>query len=371
MGGTLNSRLLAALTALGLLVAFAAPVAAAPASGGGATTSNAQLANGTICGAVTAYTPPTPLTADGSITIGGVSDPVDMAATISAQAAAALAGTLPLTTCLTLTVSNPGTSTAEVTGIAIAASGQLCGPVTAAGTGAARVFSIGGAVLPAATTAGAELTALLNAAVTANASVCVDVTVDANTGAVTAVANLDATFTLCGQVVGSGSGSTRTFTVAGLAIPASQLSASEAAALELAITNTANACVDLVVVDTQITSATARVDVCVTVGAVTATSVTLDGVAIPLTTGSTVSSEVRQGATLAVRVAINATTGAVTISPVILAGCTVTGVAGGGARLTDTAVDVPSTADTALVGLGVLALAGAAFVARRREDIAA
>ena len=365
MARSINLRVSAVMLAAGaLLLALAGPVAAAPTSGGGGLAGHSQLANGVVCGAVTAFTAPT-VAADGSITIGGVTDPVDATATITPQALAALSGTLPLTTCLTLTVTGSGDAT-EVTGIAIAASGQLCGAVTATGTGTARIFSIGGAAVPT-SAVNAELAALLNAALAANATVCVDVTVDANTGMLTAAANLDATFQLCGQVVGSGAAGARTYTVAGLAIPSAQLSASEAAALELAIANNANACVDLVIVDSQITAATARVDACVTVGAVSATSVTLDGVVIPLPTGSTVSSEIRTGATLGVRVAINATTGAVTVSVITFGGCTVAA-----AQLPNTSVGGHGATAPAVLALGMLALASAlALVPRRREDVTA
>lgn len=374
MGKTLNLKLSAAMLMAGaLILALAGSVAAAPTSPGDRATGYAQLTTGVICGSVTAYTAPTVSTA-GSITIAGTTDPVAAGASVSPEATAALSATLPLTTCLNLTVSG-----GEVTAIAIATSGQLCGAVTATGTGDARVYSIGGAVLPATTTLDAQLRALLDAAIAANATVCVDLTVDATTGAVTAVANLDATFLLCGAVTATGSGDARTYTVAGLAIPAAQLSAAERAALELAIVNNVNACVDLVIVDSQITSATARVDACVTVGAVTATSVTLDGVAIPIEANATVADEIEAGATLGVRVAIDATTGAVTLSAVTLEGCVASGVGGEGGGAAPSAdklpnASVPADGGTApaFVGLALLGLAGSlAMAARRREHLAA
>jgi hypothetical protein len=356
----------AAIIAGAMLLVFALPAAAAPTTAGGRTTVHAQLATGVVCGAVTAYTAPA-LGADGSLTIAGLTDPVDAAASITAQATAALTASLPITTCLNLTVDGSG----DITSIAIAAGGQLCGPVTATGTGAARVFSVGGALLPIATV-DANLAALLNAAITANAQVCVDLTVDATTGAVTAVANLDATFTLCARVVASGTGAARTYTVGGLVIPATALSAAAAAALDLAITNDAVACVDVAIVNSVVTSATATVDVCVTVGTVSTTSVTLDGVAVPLAAGSNVTGDIRAGATLGLRISVNATTGAVTATTVTLAGCTASGTAGAGqTRLPDTSVTGSETAPV-FVLIGMLGVAGAvALASRRRADLSA
>lgn len=193
---------------------------------------------------------------------------------------------------------------------------RLCGTVVRNAT--TGVITVGGTVVP---TSGmsAQVAALLTAAATANASVCVDATFNAAGGVVSAV-NVDATFTLCATVTATGTGATRAFTVGGVAIPAAQLSAAEAAALELALTNQTNACLTLVVADSVLTSVAGYVDVCATVGAVSTTSVTLDGVAIPIGAGSNVSTDIRQGMTLTLRVNVDDT--AVTITGTTLTGCT-------------------------------------------------
>lgn len=367
----------ATLIVLGLLLAIAAPVIGAPSGGraGGATV-HAQLVDGDICGSVTAYTAPGLAGgADGSITINGVTDPIAAGTVVDAALSAALSAATtaaPVTACVTLTVNDDGTATAVVVGLAADATARLCGTVAATGDGAARVFTIGGVAVPSTVTAAldANLAALLNAAATANATVCLDVTADATTGAITAVANLDATFTACGQVVGTVSGSGTTYTVGGVSIPAAQLSAAEAAALQLAIANNVNACVDLVVADTVVTSATVRVDACVTVSARSTTGITLDSVAIPLAAGATVAPEARVNATLGVRVSIDATTGAVTVARIALAGCTESGTAAAGAaQLPDTSVR--SQAPLLVAAVLLSAVAGAGFVVARRRDVPA
>ena len=234
---------------------------------------------------------------------------------------------------------------------------RLCGTVVRNAT--TGVITVGGTVVPASAVS-AEVAALLTAAAAANASVCVDATFNAAGGVVTAV-NADASFTLCTAVVATGSGATRSFTVGGVAIPAAQLSASEAAALELALANSVNACVNLVVVDSAVTDVSGYVEACVTVGAVTTTSVTLDGVAVPFGAGSTIAAQIRQGATLSVRVEANGA--AVTFSAVTLAGC-----APLAAALPNTSVDAGAPISTLLAALGTLHLLGAvALTARRRR----
>lgn len=222
---------------------------------------------------------------------------------------------------------------------------RLCGTVTRTTAG---VISIGATVVPAAAMT-ADVAAQLAAAAMANASVCVDATYNAS-GTVLAATNVDATFSVCAMVVASGSGATRTFTVAGVTLPAGQLSASEAAALELALTNQTNACVNLVIADSVVTSVSGQVDVCVTVGARTATSIVLDGVTIPLGTGSSVAAGVTQGATLSLRVAVN--DGAVTITTITLSGC----AAPAAPVLPNTRVDAGSPASALLAALGALYL---------------
>ena len=235
---------------------------------------------------------------------------------------------------------------------------RLCGTVVRNAT--TGVITIGGTIVPASAVS-AQVSALLTAAAAANASVCVDATFDALGGVTTAV-NVDATFTLCAAVAATGSGATRAFTVGGFAIPAAELSASEAAALELALANNVNACVNFVVVDSAITDVSGHVEACVTVGAVTTTSVTLDGVAVPFGAGTTIAAQIRQGATLSVRVEVNEA--AVTFSAVTLAGCAPTAAA-----LPNTSVDAGTPISGLLTGLGTLQLLGAlALAARRRRS---
>jgi len=236
---------------------------------------------------------------------------------------------------------------------------RLCGIVTSTTAG---VISVGGTVVPSSAVSAAVL-AQLTAAATAGASVCVDATYDASGTVVTAV-NLDATFTLCATVAATGSGATRAFTVGGFAIPAAQLSASEAATLELALLNGVIACANLVIVDSAVTDASGHAVACVTVGAVTSTSVTLDGIAIPFGAGSTIAAQVVQGATLAIRVEVNGA--AVTFSATTLAGCTASAPAA--SLLPNTSVDAGTPVPALLTGLGTLHLLGAlALTARRRR----
>lgn len=240
---------------------------------------------------------------------------------------------------------------------------RLCGPVVRdASTG---VISIGGTVVPSSAVTAAVM-AQLAAAASAAASVCLDATYNASGEVVTAV-NLDATFTLCATVAATGSGATRAFTVGGFSIPAAQLSTSEAATLELALLNGVIACANLVIVDSVVTDVSGHVVACVTVGAVTSTSVTLDGIAIPFGSGSTIGTQIQQGATLAVRVEVNGA--AVTFSATTLAGCTP--VAPPASALPDTSVDAGAPVSALLTGLGTLQLLGAlALTARRRRRAA-
>lgn len=235
----------------------------------------------------------------------------------------------------------------------------LCGTVT---RDAAQVLSVAGTVVPASAIS-AEVSALLSAAATAGASVCVDVTYSP-TGTILTAVNVDASFTLCARVTATGSGATRSFTVGGLAIPAAELSASETAALELALLNATNACVNLVIVDSTVTDVSGYVEVCVTVGAVTNASVTLDGVVVPFGTGTTIAQQIREGATLSVRVEVNEA--AVTFSAITLSGC-----ATRAAALPNTSVDGGTPASAVLIGIGMLFVLGGATLVVRRERSAA
>jgi hypothetical protein len=235
---------------------------------------------------------------------------------------------------------------------------RLCGTVARNAT--TGVITVGATVVPAAATS-AQVAALLTAAASANASVCVDVTYNAAGGVLSAV-NVDATFTLCAAVTATGSGATRSFTIGGVAIPAAQLSAAEAAALELALTNQTNACLTLVIVDSALTSVAGYVDVCATVGAVSTTSVTLDGVAIPIGAGSNVSTDIRQGMTLTLRVNVDDT--AVTITGTTLTGCT----APSAGALPDTSVAASAPASALVIGFGMVFLLGGILLIRRERS---
>lgn len=130
------------------------------------------------------------------------------------------------------------------------------------------------------------------------------------------------------------------------------------------MTNQANACVNLVIVDSAVTDVSGYVEVCATVGAVTTTSVTLDGVAIPFGAGSTVAAQATQGATLSVRVEVNGA--AVTFSAVTLSGC-----APSAAALPNTSVEAAAPATAVLIAIGMVFLLGAVSLTARRGRSAA
>ena len=389
---------LALLMSLGMLVAVVTPVAAAPTTlnavlsglaevsvgdpdGVGTATVTADPEAGTLCYSVTATNIDLPVTAAhihegaagtapaGNVRVTFTAATADADGTFAACAANpadfTLAGGQTVQQFLTALVTNPTNYYVNVhngTFAAGAVRGQLansrlCGVVARNAT--TGVITVGGTVVP---TAGmsAQVAALLTAAASANASVCVDVTYNAAGGVLTA-ANVDATFTLCARVTATGSGATRSFTVGGVAIPAAQLSAAETAALEVALTNQTNACLTLVIADSALTSVAGYVDICATVGAVSATSVTLDGVAIPIGAGSNVSTDIRQGMTLTLRVNVDDT--AVTITGTTLTGCT----APSAGALPDTSVGASAPAGALAVGLGMVFLLGGMTLLLRRE----
>lgn len=248
------------ITATFMLLAITAPV-------GAATT-------GQICGEVSAFTAPT-LLADGSVTIDGTTEVIDSAATIDAGTVANLTAIAALGsfTCINVIADVGG----AITDIGIAAQAELCGDVTVA----AGVYSVDGTALTAETlaliAADAKLMAVLDAAANGAGSVCLDLAFD-SAGLVTSM-NADATLRLCGSVTLDADSAT----VAGVDVPLSLLSADAAAALQVAVDASVNACVDVTVTNTDVVSAAvdATVVVCGTVTLNADGSATVDGVTIP------------------------------------------------------------------------------------------
>jgi biopolymer transport protein ExbD len=260
-----------------LATLVAAPVAATPqvATGDDGPSLDAVV-TGTNCGQVTAFVEPTAVT-DGSITLDGVAETIAAGATLDAATTLALSSlsTAEAFTCLDLTVDADG----DITAITVAGSATICGTVSTDGT----IYTVGDTTLAGDVAdllaADGDLTALLDAVIDASADVCLDVAVDAGSGVVTAV-DVDASFELCGTVASLDADSAA---VAGLDIPFTALSAAAEAALTLALEAGAEACVDLVVEDTAITSATVSVtaDVCGTVTVDADGNATVNGVEIP------------------------------------------------------------------------------------------
>lgn len=228
--------------ALGALLSL---LVAAPASA--ATT-------GTLCGQVTAFTAATAVT-DGSITIDDTVEVIDSsafgdidAATITTLTTVAMADA---TTCVVITANGSG----EIVDLDIAAQAEICGIVTL--DAATDAYSVAGVLLPLTLVgADADLTALLDAAASAGADVCLDVTIDGTSGLITTV-SLNATLTVCGQATLDADSAV----LAALDIPLSLLDAEASAVLMLAIDAGADVCVTLIVDDTALVEANISVDV--------------------------------------------------------------------------------------------------------------
>lgn len=233
---------------------------------------SAAATTGTLCGQVTAFTAPTAL-ADGSITIDGTTEVVDSsafgvidAATLTVLAAVA---TADATTCVEITADGAG----EIVDLDIAAQAEICGDVTA--DTATSSYSVGGVLVPAALVAAdADLEALLDAAAAANATACIEVTVNQTTGLITTVA-LDATIDLCGDV----SLDADSAAVGGVDVPFAVVDAEGRAVLALAVDAGADACISVLVEDTEIVEAnvTASIDLCGEVTLDAEGNATIDG----------------------------------------------------------------------------------------------
>ena len=250
------------LTAMLLGLVVAAPASAA--------------VTGTICGQVTAFLAPT-ATTDGSITIEGRTEIIDMTAfgaiDLGTLTTLTTVANADATTCLDVTADGAG----EITDIAVAAQARICGTATLNAT--TGTHAIGGVDLPTSlVTAGSSLDAFLDAAAAGGASVCADVTVDPTTGLFTTV-RLDATITLCGDAVLDADSAT----LGGIDVPFTLLDAEAEAALALSAATGADVCVTIVVDDTRLVQAnlTASVDLCGDVTLAADGSAVVDGTAVP------------------------------------------------------------------------------------------
>ena len=327
MRNSVGRSVSAGIAAIGLVVLLAAPAIAAPTSATFRPRMTA-IASGTLCGQVTTFTAPTPV-ADGSITINGIASVIDKSAagTISAALLARLTiiANAHATACLDITANAGGT----IVNLTFAASAQLCGAVAFNATLGA--YSVNGVLLPAAVVnANAGARALLSAAAAGGGSACVTVTSDTTTGAILALA-VTASVDVCGKVVLGANG---TATVGGrlIAAPVLAADANLRSALQLAAHGNANACASLTssvnANGTLDVTGNATVTICAVVNAVSANSLTLNGVTFALGAGSSVSSDVKAGATLTLRITADSN-GRVTIVTVSLAPCSTTSGPGG------------------------------------------
>lgn len=303
-----------------LATLIATPVAATPRGAEGAASPDLELVvDGTNCGQVTAFVAPTAVT-DGSINLDGASETIEAGTTLGAATALALTAlaTADAFTCLDLAVDAGG----DITAISIAGSAAICGSVSTDGT----LYTIDDTTFAgdvADLLADGDLTALLDAAIAASADVCADVTVETTNGVVTAV-GIDATFELCGTVTVDGDGDA---TVDGATIPASFLSPGTTSTLELAAAAGAQACVTIAADNSGNVDATVTVEVCATVDAVGGSSMSVDGVVIPLAGGASI--DVETGADFGLRLVVTED-GVDTAVNVAVAGCAASGGNAGG-----------------------------------------
>jgi hypothetical protein len=294
-----------------LATLLAAPVAAMPRGTDGAAAPTLELVvDGTNCGQVTAFLAPTAVT-DGSINLDGATETIEAGTTLGAATALALTAlaTADAFTCLDLAVDGGG----DITAISIAASATICGSVSTDGT----LYTIDDTTFAgdvADLIADGDLTALLDAAIAASADVCADLTVQTTSGVVTAV-GVDATFELCGTVTVDGGGDA---TVDGATLPASFLSPGTTSTLELAAAAGAQACVTIAADSSGNVDATVTVEICATVDAVGGSSMSVDGVVIPLASGASV--DVETGADFGLRFVVTED-GVASAVNVSVAGC--------------------------------------------------
>lgn len=230
---------------------------------------------GTICGQVTAFTTPTAV-ADGGLTLDGTAEVIDSSAfgAIDASTLAVLStvATADATTCLEIEADAGG----AIVDLAIAAQAEICGEV--AHDMATDTYTVGGVIVPAGlVTADADLAAVLDAAATAGADLCANVTVDGTTGLITSV-SLDGTLELCADVAADADSAT----IGGLDLPLTLLDAEAIAVLDLAADAGVDACVTVVVDGTNLVEANvaASVELCGDVMLDASGNATIDGVAI-------------------------------------------------------------------------------------------
>ena len=306
----------------------------------------AIAAQAEICGAVTLDT------TTGVYSVAGVELPLalvsadaDLAALLAAAAAA------NATVCVDVTIDS---TTGLITTVSLNATMTLCGEVTLD----ADSVTIGGVDVPL-TLLDAEAMAVLEIAVDAGAEVCLQLVV-ADTAIVQA--NLNADITLCGEVTLDADGN---FVVDGVVVDAALLDAGAEALLQLAASADGEACVTIVAVssngDTTVTVGVI-VEVCAEVTAIGDGTITLDGVTLAF--AGAADSGIQVGDVVCV-VAGTGPTG----EPIVVeidtdegAGPGTgpgTGPGGGGVLLPDTSTGTPADA----IGLGVVLLVAAAVAA--------
>lgn len=268
-------------TILGFLVATAAANPAAAAT------------TGTLCGRVTAFTAPT-LTTNGSITINGRTDVIDSAATasIGSALAARLAAMASAkgTTCLNVSAGTGGV----IVALSLATSARICGLVTLAADGSATVGGV--AVAPSVLNANAA--AALRLAATARLSACVDLALNSS-GTVTSAA-VTVSFDQCGAVVLNANGD---IAINGVVVPGQLFGAGAKAVLLLAARTDGQACVSIRTMSSNgqtTVQAIATANVCASVTAVTASTITLGGVSVEV--GGAGAAQVRVGQRVCVQV---------------------------------------------------------------------
>lgn len=230
---------------------------------------------GTVCGQVTAFTAPVGPATNGSITIDGTVETIDATASIAADTIVTLTtvADADATTCVNITADGAGV----ITAIDIAAQAEVCG--TAALDTTTGIYSVGGVDLPASiVSANANLMSYIDAAADANASVCVNVTIDGVSGLITTV-RLNATLTLCGDATVDADSTT----LAGVDVPLSLLDADAEAVLAVAIDAGADVCLQLVIANNALVQAnlSANVDLCGDVTLTAGGDAVVDGTVIP------------------------------------------------------------------------------------------
>jgi hypothetical protein len=333
------------------------------ADGDGAIVDLSIAAQAEICGEVTLDT------TTGAFSVAGVLLPTsivsadaELTALLNAAAAA------DATVCVDVTIDG---TTGLITTVSLNATITLCGDVTLD----ADSVTIGGVDVPL-TLLDAEALAVLRLAVEADASVCFQLVVD-DTDLVEA--NLSADITVCGEVTLDAEGNA---VIDGVTIDADLLTAGAEALLELAATADGEACATVVAVssngDTTVTVGV-TIEVCAEVTAIGDGTITLDGVT--LTFAGAADSDIEVGDVICVAAATGPTGDPTVTDPDTTDGAGPGDDDGAGpgddgaapgdddddVALPDTAVGTPAD----LVGTGaflVLLAALGAFVTRRLED---